>query len=117
MLRENTAPGVTFPEWVDGRRLWIDPSVRDMIDVLHNGDPVLGWEGDPRLALYLEDGAWCVYRYEADGEMRPVCRSRPGLALDARLIRHLQSHDQRRGFDLTAFSDTLEKPASPASGV
>lgn len=96
-MRENTATGITFPEWVDGRRLWFDPGVRAIIDKLQNGDPTLGWEGDPRLTLYIEDGRWVLYRMEADEQMRPVCYSRPGLELDERLIRRLVEHDNRRG--------------------
>jgi hypothetical protein len=96
--RENTALGIAHPEWVEGRRLWIDPEVQALVDKLHYGDPTIGWEGDERLALYREDGdRWLLMRLEHDGEYRPVCRSRPGLPLDERLIMHLVAHDARRG--------------------
>jgi len=88
---------VMHPQYQKGRRLWTDPEVADIVHRLHYGDPTLGWEGDPRLALYYrEDGRWELQRLEADGEYRVVCRSRPGLALDLGLIRHLVAHDMRR---------------------
>lgn len=108
-MRENTASGIIHPEFQGGRRLWLDGQVRGIVDKLHNGDPTLGWEGDPRLALYLEPDPlggerWALYRYEADGQYRKVCQSKPGLALDERLIQLLVAHDQRRGFDIAAFA-------------
>lgn len=96
-VRENSAAGITHPEWVDGRRLWIDPEVQVLVDKLHFGDPTLGWEGDERLALYREGPRWLLMRLEHDGEYRTVCWSRPGLELDERLIMHLVAHDARRG--------------------
>lgn len=99
-MRELTLGRVVHPEVVDGRALWVDPEVQDIVDRLQNGDPTLGWEGDPRMALYRSlDGRWELWRLEHDNEYRMVCRSRPGLALDARLIEHLVAHDTRRGFD------------------
>jgi len=92
-------PGFVHPQVVDGRTLWMDSGLRNLIDKLHNGDPALGWEGDPRLALYMEGDTWVLSRYEADGTYRDVCKSRPGLALDERLIVRLMEHDMRRGFD------------------
>ena len=104
-MRENSALGLAHPEWVDGKRLWTDPGIRSIVDKLHNGDPALGWEGDPRLALYFEpepgsdEGRWVLYRMEHDNVMRPIMRSRPGMELDERMILHLMAHDTRRGFD------------------
>lgn len=90
---------------VNGKMLWTSPEVADMVDRLQNGDPTLGWEGDPRLALYWrEDGRWEVSRYE-NGQYSTVCVSRPGVALDARLIMRLVEHDHRRGFDPLAILD------------
>lgn len=105
MPRELTysAGELVHPPQVNGRGLWTSPEVERIVDKLQNGDPTLGWEGDPRLALYVtEDGRWSVERYEADGEYRTVCVSRPGLHLDERLIKRLVKHDQRRGFDPVA---------------
>lgn len=98
--RENTAGGIVHPEVVDGRGIWLDPEVQDILDKIQQGDPALGWEGDPRLALYRsEDGRWELWRLEHDDVMRPFCVSRPGLALDERLILRLVEHDARRGAD------------------
>lgn len=91
---------LTTPEWHDGRQLWVDPEVQDIVDRLQNGDPSIGWEGDPRLALYrTEDHRWELWRLEESGQMVMVCRSKPGLGLDARLILQLMRHDARRGND------------------
>ena len=84
---------------VNGKMLWTSPEVSRIVDKLQNGDPTLGWEGDPRLALYFrEDGRWEVSRYE-NGDYTTVCVSRPGVTLDERLIMRLIEHDHRRGFD------------------
>lgn len=92
-VRENTAHGLYLPEtYYDRPRM-----EAAIVDKLHHGDPTLGWEGDPNLALYSEpDGSYMLCRLEADGEMRLVARSRPGLRLDDGLIRHLVAHDTRR---------------------
>lgn len=92
------APGIVHPEWVDGRRLWVDGSMRDLIDRLHNGDPVLGWEGDPRLAVYWNQPTqrWELWRLEDDNEYRFVCRSAPGVPFDVRVIHALIEWDVRR---------------------
>lgn len=97
---------IVHPAIVDGRPLWIAPEVQEMIDLLHNGDPTLGWEGDPRLALYRSEGdRWELWRLEHDGEMRMFCRSKPGAKLDRGLIVQLVAHDGRRGFDLKKHVD------------
>lgn len=75
----------------------LDPAVQELVDKLHYGDPTLGWAGDERLGLYLtEDKRWELWRLGEDNQMHCVCRSRPGLALDNRLIMHLVAHDSRR---------------------
>src|SRR5690606_13484044 len=78
-----TSTQIAHPEWVDGRRLWLDPEVRDVVTRLRDGDPTRGWEGDPRLALYFIPGSrqWELMRLEADGEYRTVARSKPGARL------------------------------------
>lgn len=106
-VREITyAPGeLIHPTVKDGRNLWISPEVERLIHKLHYGDPTLGWEGDPRLALYRDGESWVLERLEADGQYRVVCRSRPGLSLDERLIQRLVEHDHRRGFDPSTLAD------------
>jgi hypothetical protein len=84
------------PEYVDGRKLWVDPEVQEIIDLMHNGDPTLGWEGDPRLALYRTKNGWELDRMGEDGYLYTIARSRKDLALDRSLIMHLVAHDTRR---------------------
>lgn len=88
----------------DGSSVWLDAGIREK---LQNGCPELGWEGDPRLEVYLgRDERLHVWRLEHDGEYRLVTRSKPGMPLDDRLIRFLVDHDTHRGYDVKADSDT-----------
>lgn len=98
-MREQTLTKVWHPEVVDGRTLWLAPEVQDFVDRLHNGDPTLGWEGDPRLALYRVGDRWEIWRLERDNEYRLVMRSRPGAKLSSEAIKVLIAHDTRRGYD------------------
>jgi hypothetical protein len=89
---------IEHPEWVEGRRLWLDASMRDVIAKLHHGDPTKGWDGDPRLEVYFNapEQRWELMRLEDDNVYRMVCRSQPGVPFDERLIEHLVAHDRRR---------------------
>lgn len=91
-------PAITHPEWVNGRRLWMDTPMRELIDRMRFGDPVKGWEGDSRLELYFNgtEERFEVWRLEDDGEYRFVCRSAPGVPFDDRIIDALISWDGRR---------------------
>jgi hypothetical protein len=100
IVREDTPRSLLHPEWVGGRRLWMESAMASLIDKLHHGDPVRGWEGDPRLAVYWAPPCWEVMRLEADGQYRLVCRSTPGTPFDERLIEALVAHDRQRGFQL-----------------
>jgi hypothetical protein len=93
--REETPTGLIHPEWVGGRRLWVDTL---LIDKLHYGDPVRGWEGDLRLAVYWNEPElrWELWRLEADGEYRIIARSLPGIPFDERVIDSLIAWDRRR---------------------
>ena len=86
------------PTVVDGRSLWIDPVMAGLVDKLHHGDTIRGWEGDDRLALYRNEleNRWEIWRYEDDNEYRMVCRSQSGVPFDERVIDQLCSWDQRR---------------------
>lgn len=94
--REQDPGRLVHPEWVGGRRLWMESAMSVVIHKLHYGDPVRGWEGDPRLAVYWNPPRWEVMRLEADGEYRMVCRSLPGVPFDERLIDNLIAWDLRR---------------------
>lgn len=100
---------LVLPEVYQGMQRWDAPEVAEIVDMLHNGYPPLGWEGDPRLALYQQGEAWMLYRLEHDGRLQAICRSKPNTHLDVRLIKMLVDHDQRRGFDPVAF---VEKHAA-----
>lgn len=93
-----TAGGLLIPEQVAGRTVWMESTMADLIDKLHFGDPVKGWEGDTRLGVYWHEEAkrWEVWRVEDDGVPRLVCRSGPGIPFDDRLIDALLQWDQRR---------------------
>lgn len=100
VILENTAGGLVHPDHLEGRSIWRDPEVQDLINRLHFGDPLLGWEGDERLALYRAPGRrWELWRLESDGEYRLIMKSKPGVHLDNRLIMHLVAHDTRRGYN------------------
>src|SRR4051812_40659684 len=74
-----------------------------MCDRLTKGDGVLGWEGDDRLALYLDmaERTWDLWRVEADGVLRPTMRLDAdvwrGPEVVAEMVMRLISQDQRRG--------------------
>jgi hypothetical protein len=95
---EPSLAGLAHPEWVDGRRLWMDTPMRDLIQRIRFGDPVKGWEGDDRLAVYW-DGAterFELWRLEDDETYRMVARSGPGIPFDERVIDALIGWDNRR---------------------
>lgn len=117
MPRELTleASEIVHPAVIDGRTLWVSPEIEDMIHKLHHGDPTLGWEGDPRLALYRVNDRWVLYRLEHDNEYRVVCVSAAEQRLDERLIQRLVEHDHRRGFDPVAVAaQEYDRQADPA---
>lgn len=80
----------------NGKTLFIDPEVHDIMDRVQNGDPTAGWEGDPAIALFRSEGRWELARLGHDGEYHTICRSRPGLVLDGSLITYLVANDLRR---------------------
>ena len=89
---------IVHPEWVNGRRLWMDTPMRDLITRMRFGDPVKGWEGDPRLDLYWngDDERFEIWRLEGDEQYRLVARSGPGIPFDERVIDALIGMDGRR---------------------
>ncbi len=76
-----------------------------MAEPIRNGDPLLGWAGDTRLALYANwvRGTWQLWRREHDGQYRMVTQrgmaEARGPELVVSLINALVAHDTRRGFD------------------
>ena len=100
-MREVTLTNLVHPSFIDGRSLWIEPDVARVLDRIQNGDPVKGWEGDPRLAVYYEpqEKRWELWRLENDGQYRLFCRSKPGAQFDESIIDALIAHATRRGFN------------------
>jgi hypothetical protein len=96
VIREETPKSLLHPEWIGGRRLWMESAMSTLVDKLHFGDPVRGWEGDPRLAVYWAPPCWEIMRLENDGEYRMVCKSKAGVPFDERLIDALVAHDRNR---------------------
>ena len=103
MTRELTFATVHHPEFIDdGTWMLVDhPTVRPLQD----GEPTLGWDGDPRLAVYLHLQSECfvVWRLEANGEYLPVAQYGLGQSITPesinQTIRDLIRTDSRRGFD------------------
>lgn len=89
---------LSHPEWVNGRRLWLDATMRDLIHKLHHGDPVIGWEGDERLGVYWDEPneRWEIWRLEDDGQYRLVCRSPRRSVFDERVLWDLCRWDRQR---------------------
>jgi hypothetical protein len=89
------------------------------------GQPTMGWEGDHRLALYVDQrrGEWVLVRLEASGVYGVVATTDPAaLALSpvdvvGQLIAHLVAHDVRRGFDPLAAVETHNAARERAADV
>lgn len=88
----------------------------DLIHRLHFGDPTLGWEGDPRLALAFnrQTDRWELWRMEHDGEYRLVCVSKAGVGFPPDLIKNLMSMDGQRGYNLVQDLDRNRQVAEAA---
>lgn len=89
---------LSHPEWVNGRRLWMDGPMRDLIHKVRHGDPVKGWEGDDRLNVWWNqpERRFELWRLEDDGAYRFVCRSGPDQPFDDRIVDALLAWDRQR---------------------
>lgn len=77
----------------DGSTLLQD---HDFLDRLKAGDATVGWLGDDRLGVYIEDNRLAIKRLCEDGEIRTICRSKPGVRyLNSETLRYLARHDSR----------------------
>lgn len=113
--REHALGRVAHPEYLrlPGRPAAITLIDDPLIAPLHDGYGPLGWEGDPRLAVYVDGNArsWILVRLEADGQYRPVAETGLGAAhvapvdIVGQLIQFLVTHDSRRGYDPLADAD------------
>lgn len=100
--RELTLHTVHHPLFIDNEWMLVEhPTVAPLQD----GAPDLGWEGDPRLAVYLHKPTqtFVVWRLESNGEYLPVARFGIGQEITPasinQTIRDLIRVDSRRGFD------------------
>lgn len=84
----------TIHNTIAGRAL-IEGDVHDIIRRLEHGDPTLGWEGDPTLALVanVQTGEYEVWGRDAAGDAY-IAISHPRC--DASLLRKLVASDNRR---------------------
>lgn len=80
-------------------------NLHDLADRIKNGDPVSGWEGDPRLtlALYTDpknpiNQTYELWRQEGEGYSL-VAKLRGGLD-PYTILPELVKRDQRRGLDI-----------------
>lgn len=101
--------GFMHPEWVAGRRLWIDPVMQDIIDKIRFGDPVRGWEGDDQLAVFYNQPQrrWELMRWE-NGDYSMVARSKPDTVFDERIIDELAKRDVKRNPNRDLHTEVVE---------
>lgn len=101
--RELTLATIDHPRFINGGtwQLVDHPTVRPLQD----GAPALGWDGDPRLAVYLhlESKTFVLWRLEANEEYMPVGHFAIGGEITPASINETISRlievDSRRGFD------------------
>jgi hypothetical protein len=76
----------------------MDTAMSHVITKIQHGDPIRGWEGDPRLCVYYngDTDRFELWRLEDDNEYRIVCRSTPGTPFDERVIDALVGWDRHR---------------------
>lgn len=111
--REHDLGRIAHPDHlvVTGRALTLidDPLVAPLGD----GYAPLGWEGDARLALYIDRrrGEWVLVRLEADATYRIVATTDllaqhlAPVDVVGQLVSFLVTHDARRGYDVVADID------------
>ena len=111
--REQTVERVAHPDVLrlGGRHLLLvdDPFTRPIQD----GHPTLGWEGDARLALYVDqpNKQWVLVRLERDGVYRITATTdlasvaHAAIDIVGQLVTFLVEHDIRRGYDVVADID------------
>lgn len=106
--RELTLTKVFHPLNMDGDA-WLRVD-HPTLDPIFNGAPTLGWEGDPRLVVYLhgDSETFVLWRLEADGEYRAVAQIHGNISPENvnSLCARLVEIDQRRGFD--AYEDVMK---------
>lgn len=89
-----------IPEYLDGKPTFV-PYAGDIQRLLKEGDPTIGWEGDPRLYITpMDRGGWAVGRLCEDGVKRMICHSTPDSngqhKLDKSLLIQMRNNDTRK---------------------
>ena len=100
MERELTLARIFHPQFIDNDWIRVDHPVTDPIA---NGMPTVGWEGDPRLVVYLHKPTetFVLWRLEHDEEYRAVATLEGDITPESinKCCTRLVEIDQRRGFD------------------
>jgi hypothetical protein len=98
----------TFPDNLHAGRMQMVLVSDPVADTVWKGEPILGWGGDNRLAVYLAPAArrWCLVRYCEDRSFQ-VLAVRPAeqgsaIQMIGELIGFLLANDARRGVDVAA---------------
>lgn len=105
--REPTDGNIPHPDHLHGAAVVVDRRMMGgLVDRLHNGDPTVGWAGDPQmcLAYHKERRCWELWRLEG-GAYGLVARSKPGKPFPGGIIQELVRRDARRGYDAGAEVD------------
>lgn len=93
----SAAPEVLVTPTGHKLRVWDDLVVRDVQRRLQEGDPILGWEGDPNLLLGRDQLGWVLCRLGDDGFWHMICREQTGDPKQLhKLIPMLVRNDSRR---------------------
>lgn len=107
MILEPTLSVVLHPDHLPNlpHMIRVDhPTVRPLTE----GSPAMGWEGDPRLAVYLDVPAqrFSLWRLEADNQYRPTAWMPEGAEITPdsmnQLIQRLIDSDRNRGVNVGA---------------
>lgn len=110
MERELTLLRVEHPQFIDNDWIRVD---HPTVEPLQGGMPTVGWEGDPRLVIYLHKPSqtFVLWRLEHDGEYRPTASISGDITPESinRLCARLVEIDQRRGFN--AFQEVMDTQA------
>jgi hypothetical protein len=103
--------GIIHPEVINGRVEWRDSGMDRLIYKIQHGDGVHGWEGDPRLAVYMRPTPigpiYELWRLEEDEQYRRVVATAPGDPFDDAIIVWLVQNDRRRKADNWTIGDVV----------
>lgn len=107
---EDDLSGIRHPDHLRLGRRHLALVDDELVSPLQRGDGLIGWEGDPRLALYIDAaaGEWVLVRLEVDRRYRiaavtdPVAAGMGPVDVVGHLIAWCVTHDRNRGYDPAA---------------